>query len=108
MLSETKKEAEEEKRVMQEELADMKQKYEDMHNEMMTIKALVESIVAPLFFMMDHLLIMGQALLTLVMKHHQLTYIELRLSSQGKYKLYQILWLSSISFLLSLILSKLS
>ncbi|XP_020081435.1 uncharacterized protein LOC109705079 [Ananas comosus] len=44
MLSETKKEAEEEKRVMQEELADMKQKYEDMHNEMMTMKALVESI----------------------------------------------------------------
>nr|CAD1824785.1 unnamed protein product [Ananas comosus var. bracteatus] len=44
MLSETKKEAEDEKRVMQEELADMKQMYEDMHNEMMTMKALVESI----------------------------------------------------------------
>lgn len=44
MLSETKKEAEEEKRAMQLELVDMKQKYEDMHKEMMTMKAWVESI----------------------------------------------------------------
>ncbi|XP_020082634.1 uncharacterized protein LOC109706249 [Ananas comosus] len=44
MLSETKKEAEEEKRVMQSELVDMRQKYEDIHKEMMTMKAWVESI----------------------------------------------------------------